>query len=114
MTAEIFHLTTPQAWAAAQHSGVVAPPSLRDEGFVHCSTREQLTGTIERHFGAADDLLLLHLDEASVGDALRWEHADSGMAFPHVYRPLSVSEVRRVTAWHRSPDGSVALPPEVT
>ena len=97
----IFHLASPDEWAAAQVAGVVAPPSLVAEGFVHCSTAEQLDDTIARHFAGVDELVLLRLEPAGLGDALRWEESRPGEAFPHVYRGIGLDEVAEVVTWHR-------------
>ncbi len=96
----VFHLTTPEDWDAAQSSGLVTPPSLAQEGFIHCSTSEQLDGTIERHFAGTDELRLLELDPALDGE-LRWEESRPGQVYPHLYRPLAVTEVVRVVTWRR-------------
>lgn len=110
MATELFHLTTPAAWAAAQADGEVAPPSLEAEGFVHCSTRAQLVGTIERHFAGVDELVLLRLDADALAGALRWDEIRPGETYPHVSRALRLTDVVDATAWHRAPDGAVALP----
>jgi uncharacterized protein (DUF952 family) len=107
---DLFHLATPTAWAAAQITGEVAPPSLATEGFVHCSTRAQLGGTIERHFSGVEELVLLRLDAAAIEAALRWEESRPGELYPHVYRPIAVDEVLEVVPWRRDPDGSVKRP----
>lgn len=100
--APIFHLATPEAWAAARASGEIAPPSLEAEGFVHCSTEDQVPGTIDRHFSAVDDLVLLQVDPTSVAHDLRWEEGRPGEHFPHVYRAIALDEVLDVVPWHRS------------
>lgn len=97
----LFHLTTPDGWAAAQRSGEVVPPGFAAEGFVHCSTGAQLLGTIDRHFGGHDELVLLLLDPAAVADQLRWEESRPGEAYPHVYRPLGPVDVAAVITWRR-------------
>jgi uncharacterized protein (DUF952 family) len=97
---DVLHITTAEAWAEAQRSGAVAPPSLAAEGFVHCSTRAQLDATLARHFPGAGRLTLLVLDPAAAGD-LRWEESRPGEAFPHVYGPIptaAVIAVEEVTA----------------
>lgn len=111
MSAEVFHLATPDAWRAAQAAGELRPASLHDEGFVHCSTPEQLVGTIERHFAGVDQLVLLRLDARSFGGDLRWEESRPGERYPHVYRAIAVSEVVAAVPWQRDADGSVSLPP---
>ncbi len=106
-TGSVFHLATPSDWAAAQDSGEVAPPSLALEGFIHCSRPDQLEGTISRHFDGVDELVLLRLDLAAMGDAIVWDEVRAGERYPHVYRPLAVTEVVEAIRWHR---GTTALP----
>jgi uncharacterized protein (DUF952 family) len=93
---DILHIATPVEWTGAQARGAVSPPSLEAEGFVHCSTPDQLPGTLARHFAGAGDLVLLVLDSAAVGD-LRWEESVPGAPpFPHVYNAIPVAAVRSV------------------
>lgn len=92
---EILHIATPDEWAEARQRGTVAPPSLATEGFVHCSTREQIPGTLARHFAGSGDLVLLVLDAAAVGE-LRWEALTPGEPFPHVYNAIPLAAVRSV------------------
>ena len=100
----IFHLTTPDEWAAAQAAGSVAPPSLVTEGFVHCSRDDQLEGTIQRHYAGVDELVLLRLHEARLGDDVRWEESRPGERYPHVYRAIDLDEVAEVIPWRRRAD----------
>ena len=93
---EILHIATPSEWEAATRTGQIAPPSLATEGFVHCSTREQLAGTLERHFAGAGALVLLVLDEAAIAADLRWEESLPGQPFPHVYAAIPVAAVLAV------------------
>lgn len=97
----IFHLTTPAEWAAAEASGAVVPAGFAAEGFVHCSTGAQLAGTIQRHFAARPELVLLRLHLARIEADLRWEASGSGEEYPHVYRPLVLDDVAEVIAWAR-------------
>jgi uncharacterized protein (DUF952 family) len=93
---EILHIATPSEWAAARQTGRIAPPSLATEGFVHCSTRAQLRGTLDRHFAGARPLVLLALDPAAVAPDLHWEEGVHGERFPHVYAAIPVSAVLSV------------------
>lgn len=89
----IVHITTPAEWAASQEAGMVRPPSLDTEGFVHCSTGAQLDVTLARHFRDAGPLLVLVLDPGALAGDLRWEESYPGEHFPHVYAPIPVSAV---------------------
>jgi uncharacterized protein (DUF952 family) len=95
----IFHLATPEQWADAQVQGSVRPPSLATEGFVHCSTGDQLASTIARHFAGVDELVLLRLHEDRLGDDLRWDESRPGEIYPHLYRAIELDEVAEVVPW---------------
>jgi uncharacterized protein (DUF952 family) len=95
--ATVCHLARSVEWAGYQQSGLISPPSLRSEGFVHCSTLEQSTTTIDRYFVGVDDLLIVTLDVAALGPGLRWEESHPGEWFPHVYGPIPMAAVIEVT-----------------
>jgi uncharacterized protein (DUF952 family) len=94
---DVLHIATRDEWAAAQRSGVVAPPSVRSEGFVHCSTQAQLGSTLDRHFRGAGPLVVLRLDLGVIQPHLRWEESRPGERFPHVYAPIPVEAVVSAT-----------------
>ena len=91
----LFHLATSAEWDAAEQAGVIRPPSLATEGFVHCSWGRQVGGTVARHFDGATDLLALLLDPAGFGDVelVEEDSYGSGQAFPHAYGPIPVAAV---------------------
>ncbi|HEX6424110.1 MAG TPA: DUF952 domain-containing protein [Acidimicrobiales bacterium] len=93
MDDDILHLTTPQAWAAAQRTGEIRPSSLAAEGFVHCSTRAQLGTTLDRHFRGAGPLVALVIDPAAVAGDLRWAESHPGERFPHVHAAIPITAV---------------------
>ncbi len=64
------------------------------DGFVHLSTKQQLAGTLAKHFDGEDELSILALDVAAMGDALRWEESRGGALFPHLYGAIVASMVR--------------------
>jgi uncharacterized protein (DUF952 family) len=93
---DVLHIASPVDWDAARAAGAIRPASLESEGFVHCSTRAQLPATLARHFRGAGDLVLLVLDSAVLGDALRWDEGHPGEVFPHVYAPIPLDAVTAV------------------
>ena len=93
----LYHLATEAEWAAGQASGELAPASLAEEGFVHCSWGSQVQGTVERHFAGVTGLLALHLDAEALDAPLVVEDSyGSGTAYPHVYGPVPVAAVTEV------------------
>lgn len=81
----------------ARGASLGAPVDLTD-GFVHLSTAAQVAETAERHFGHESDLVLVALDSARLGPALRWEPSRGGQLFPHLYRALRREDV----VWDKS------------
>ena len=86
-------------WDAFRAAGETAgaPVDLAD-GFIHFSTAAQVVGTAARHFATESDLVLVAFEAEALGPALRWEPSRGGALFPHLYRPLRLSEV----VWDRS------------
>ena len=85
-------------WDALRAAGTTAgaPVDVTD-GFVHFSTAAQAAETAARHFAGQDGLVLLALDGAALGEALKWEPSRGGQLFPHLYRDLRLEDV----LWHR-------------
>ncbi|GAC1586547.1 MAG: hypothetical protein NVS3B21_00710 [Acidimicrobiales bacterium] len=104
----IIHLSRLRDWVdgAAVHE----PASLVSEGFVHCSTAEQVEATANAYFCRADDLLVVPIDEGALGAELRWEdsHGD-GRLFPHIYGPIDADAVLSITPWKPDADGVFRL-----
>lgn len=93
---EILHITRKADWEAALSAGAYSAASLAAEGFIHCSTVQQVARTANRFYAGQSDLLLLHIDTDLLAADLRWEAAD-GDSFPHIYGPLNLDAVQAAT-----------------
>ena len=117
----IYHITSRAAWARAQTHGHYSAPSLESEGFIHCSTRDQVLQVANDFYRGQADLLLLCIDERRLASELRWEapahpepldagETDEDSHFPHLYGELNLDAVSAVH--ELGEDGSgFALPP---
>jgi len=92
-------------------SGAGSADDLRD-GFIHLSTREQLTGTIAKHFRGEHDLVLIQFETHLLGEQLRWEVSRGGDLFPHFYAALPTASAGAVHALPLGFDGVPVLPKE--
>ena len=99
-------------WREAERQGVFrgSEHDLRD-GFIHFSTAEQAAETAARHFAGQDDLLLIAVDSARLGSALKWEPSRGGALFPHLYGALALAAVRKIEPLPLAADGRHAFPP---
>ena len=83
------------------------------DGFIHFSAAHQLAETAAKHYASARDLVVLYVDVARLGDALRWERSRNDELFPHLYSALSFDAVVRVEPVELDADGRHVLPPLV-
>jgi uncharacterized protein (DUF952 family) len=107
----VYKILRQDEWASFQSSGIFhgSPDDIRD-GFIHLSARDQLAGTLARHFRGEDGLVLLAIDGADLGEALKWEPSRGGGLFPHLYASLLLTAILSATPLHRADDGSYPLP----
>jgi len=111
----LLHITTPAAWADAQRDGSYRDPSLETEGFIHCSTPQQVLIPANERFGGRSDLCLLVIDPDALTERLVYEDCyESGMEFPHVYGPINLEAVTETVAFPCRADGTFDLPPALT
>jgi uncharacterized protein (DUF952 family) len=114
MTGLIYKVLRPAEWSAAQETGTfTGSPADLDDGFIHLSAAHQVRGVCDRHFAGEHDLILLTLDSASLGPALKWETSHKGEAFPHLYGTLPLALVRSVADIPRGDDGRLVFPTEI-
>ena len=65
------------------------------DGFLHFSTAAQLPETLRRYYAGQDDLILVAVEAAALGEKLKWEFSQSrNEDFPHLYGPLSCDAMK--------------------
>ena len=95
----IYNLCRQPDWAAVLALGEYrGSADDRRDGFIHFSTAAQVVESAAKHRRGVADLLLLSVEAAALGEALRWEPSRGGQLFPHIYRRLQLDE----TVWDRS------------
>lgn len=107
----VFHIATRDDWERALAAGAYRTGSLDTEGFIHCSTEEQVAGTANRLFAGRTDLVLLFIDGDRLGAALQYEQVDDppDAVFPHVFGPIDLAAVLDVVALEPGADGRFDL-----
>lgn len=114
-TAAIYHMAPHALWAEQASSPNFAPPSLVDEGFIHCTAEPDrlllVANTFYRDLPGA--FIIIRIAPERLAAVLRWERAD-GHLFPHVYGPLNKDAVEQIIEFPRLADGMFSLPPEMS
>ena len=107
----IYKICPEALWREAERAGAFtgAPIDIQD-GYIHFSTTAQARETAEKHFAGQRGLLLIAVEAAALGPALRYESSRGGDLFPHLFAPLPLSAVRWVKPLPLGPDGAHVFP----
>ena len=109
----IFKILTAAEWQSAESAGVFDGVGIdRADGYIHFSTGTQVEETAAKHFAGQAGLVLVAIDAAALGAALKWEVSRGGALFPHLYGTLSPRDARWVRPLPLGPDGRHVFPPE--
>ncbi len=109
---KVYKIVPAALWRAAEREGIFrgSAHDARD-GFIHFSTAAQVAETAAKHFAGQDDLLLVAVDGAALGGALKWEVSRGAALFPHLYGALALDAVVGVKPLPLGPDGKHRVPP---
>jgi uncharacterized protein (DUF952 family) len=89
----IYHVARFEDWEAHQELDHYKPPAFLHEGFIHCCSKEQIQGVLERYFKNQDNLLLIEIDDARLKARVLYEEGSNKDFFPHVYGSINKSAV---------------------
>jgi len=107
----VYHITQRQAWVEAQKKDYYEPEGYASDGFIHCSTREQLLNTAHCYYANALDLVVLCLDPRKTVTPLKYENTTGGTElFPHLYGILNLDAVLATPELTRNEAGKWQMP----
>ena len=110
----IFHIARGDAWAKREEQSAVGyyrPEMFPVEGFVHCSTRDQVIKVADARFRGQAGLVVLCIDTDKVTASIRYENLEGGQElFPHIYGEINTDAVVQVAEFKPGVDGYFALP----
>jgi len=117
----ILHITTHKEWDKALLKGNYTSPSLKSEGFIHCSTLKQTVDTANIFFKGQTGLVLLCIDENKLKSECKYEDPsvggqhdpNVGKLFPHIYGPINISAVIKIVNFPSNENGLFNLPKEL-
>ncbi|MFO1158128.1 MAG: DUF952 domain-containing protein [Reyranellaceae bacterium] len=110
----VYKIVAADPWRAAEGDGIFTGAGIDlSDGFIHLSTGRQARRTAQLHFEGRGDLVLVAVDEASLGEALKYEPSRGGDLFPHLHGPLPMAAVQSVRPLPLAADGSHIFPEDV-
>ncbi|MFQ5611147.1 MAG: DUF952 domain-containing protein [Anaerolineae bacterium] len=116
----LYHLAPAAMYRQQAADGAYRPPSLAEEGFIHCTAGRELLLKIANAFfqDLDDELLALEIDEGAVEAPVRYEppapvpHQEgvppfaAGQLFPHIYGPLNRAAIVAIHSLTRAKTGA--------
>jgi uncharacterized protein (TIGR00730 family) len=104
----LFHLAAQADW---QRPGpTYVPAAYATDGFIHCSTAQQLPAVANRFYRGREDLVLLRIAPGELGAEVRFENLEGGTElYPHLYGELPRSAVIRALPLKPDADGGFTL-----
>ncbi|XWK87421.1 MAG: DUF952 domain-containing protein [Phormidium sp.] len=108
----ILHITQESQWEEAKLTGIYYNNTLDSEGFIHCSTIQQVERTANKFFANQTGLVLLCIESEKVQSEIKYE-AVGEEKFPHIYGELNTDAVIDAIAFPPDSNGNFKLPPEL-
>jgi uncharacterized protein (DUF952 family) len=109
----IYHFTERRSLDASRINGSYTPLTFDREGFIHCSTREQLLHVANRIAPRDIPLVLLVIDTTRVPHKIIYENLEGGdTLFPHIYGLLPLDAVMKAMQFRPGGDGTFSWPEE--
>jgi len=107
----IYHMCRREEWEAARAEGLYRGSSQdRADGFIHFSTADTVVESAAKHRAGQRGLVLIAVEPARLGPALKWEKSRGDLLFPHLYGPLPTAEVASVRDLPLGGDGRHIFP----
>jgi uncharacterized protein (DUF952 family) len=111
LMAIIFHITKRTSWDEARASGTYRPEMFPVDGFIHCSTLEQVIQVAHARFRGQTGLVLLSIDTNKASAEIVYENLEGGQQlFPHIYGALNIDAVIDVATFEPGADGCFIFP----
>jgi uncharacterized protein (DUF952 family) len=109
----IYHIAAKEDLNKAKRAGYYVVESLISEGFIHCSTNEEVVNTANRRFKSIGNLCLLELAEDVIAAPVKYENLQGGaVQYPHIYGKLNLDAIRNIFEFEPNKDGNFTFPGE--
>jgi len=107
----IYHFVPRSDWQAQAADPYFVTSSLARQGFIHCSTKEQVVDVANRLYRGRNDLMLLEITESKVSAPIKYENLEGGeKLFPHIYGKLNKEAIVTTAEFPCLADGGFVFP----
>ena len=89
----IYHIVLPEVWEKFKDQPFYEHESLEQEGFIHCSYRNQLDGVLERYYKDEKRVLIQHIRTARLISDIIAERSTRAEVYPHIYGKINQTAI---------------------
>ena len=102
----IYHISDTKGFQRLMATSRYLPEFFAQDGFVHCSFKEQIIRTANRFFTSQDHLLLFEIDETTLINLLGIENLEDGNElFPHIYGSIPIESITKIAFFDKTKNG---------
>ena len=102
----IYHIAGKEIFKGIIATGFYSPDGLKNEGFIHCSTKEQVLKVANRFYASQKELILLEIEEDKLKSNIVYENFEGGMElFPHIYGPIPHDAINGIAIFTQEENG---------
>jgi uncharacterized protein (DUF952 family) len=108
----LFHIVEKKQWDESLKNGVYGDFWIKKDGFIHCSTLEQLIDVANNNLKSINErLIVLCIDTNLLKTELRWEkNLKNGITFPHIYGLMDIRAVINTVDIKKNSAGDFYMP----
>lgn len=107
----IYKVFQPNEWAAFQRTKLyTGSADDQRDGFIHFSTKEQMLGTLTKHYKNASKVVVGKVRTENLKTGLKWEKSRGGALFPHLYGVLPLEKLSGHIALQQNHVGEFEFP----
>lgn len=108
----LFHVAKQNDYCESLNTGFYGEFSIKKDGFVHCSTIENLVEVANDNLKTIqENLIILCIETEKLRSKVKWEKRGSkGIEFPHVYGLINLDAVIKTVNFLKDKNGNFYLP----
>lgn len=95
----VYHLCIQSDFDRLKTEDSYQTQDLAETGFIHCCTKQQMSGVLDRFFNEEQELIALKINPSKLKAKIVYELSDQQLElFPHIYGCINLNSVEEITS----------------
>ena len=92
----VYHFVSSKDWKKYENQSFYDPPSLKEEGFIHCCIDTQFKYVIDNYFKNIKEIYVLKIHVSSLDVKMLMEKDKREVHFPHIYGIINSDAIEEI------------------